>query len=249
MKTNIEYCDPFDGVEESFWMKIEHCGRYLWAADQLAARRCRRVADVAAATGYGSALLAHSVAQVIGVEGNAAALAQARRDNAAANIRYLQADLNQLPLPAATQGTDAIVCFETLEHIRQPQALLAEFRRLLPPGGLLLLSVPNQSYERFDEEGCNRDPFHLHTFSPPQLAGLLTAAGFVVQQRLGQDICNRAVTRISQLKQDGSLSDQEADRLWRYDQASLLTLARILGYPGPEQVEQSYSIIYVCSRD
>ena len=26
MNVNVEYCDPFDGLEDGFWMKMEHVG-------------------------------------------------------------------------------------------------------------------------------------------------------------------------------------------------------------------------------
>lgn len=50
-------------------------------------------------------------------------------------------DLNQ-PLPLETSRYDTVILSDVLEHIRKPEALLAEVQRILAPGGKLLLNVP-----------------------------------------------------------------------------------------------------------
>ncbi len=48
----------------------------------------------------------------------------------------------RLPFPAA--HFDIIVCLDVLEHVRQPEKLLAEVNRCLKPGGLLYLTAINR---------------------------------------------------------------------------------------------------------
>jgi SAM-dependent methyltransferase len=50
-------------------------------------------------------------------------------------------DLNQ-PLPLDGNRYDTVILSDVLEHIRKPEALLAEIARILAPGGKLLLNVP-----------------------------------------------------------------------------------------------------------
>jgi SAM-dependent methyltransferase len=50
------------------------------------------------------------------------------------------ADGAHIPLTAA--ALDAVVCLETLEHVRDPLEVTRELARVLRPGGVLLLSVP-----------------------------------------------------------------------------------------------------------
>jgi SAM-dependent methyltransferase len=50
-------------------------------------------------------------------------------------------DLNQ-PLPLESERYDTAILSDVLEHIRKPEALLAEVARVLAPGGKLLLNVP-----------------------------------------------------------------------------------------------------------
>lgn len=47
-----------------------------------------------------------------------------------------------LPLPDATY--DIVTCWDVLEHVQSPDALLAELGRVLRPGGLLLITAINR---------------------------------------------------------------------------------------------------------
>lgn len=56
---------------------------------------------------------------------------------------------------------DTVVCHQVLEHVRRPWAAIAEFHRVLKPGGKLIISAPHLSrrhelphdYFRFTQEG------------------------------------------------------------------------------------------------
>lgn len=163
MNVNVEYCDPFNGLEDGFWMKVEHCGRYMWAAQWLKERRCKSAADIACANGYGSRILSRMIGRVTAVDRNEDYLNKAEHDD---SVQYICCDLDREPLPEEINDTDAIVCFETLEHLQKPEAAVQAFFERLSDGGYLLLSVPNARYELLDDEGKNKDPFHLHIFSP-----------------------------------------------------------------------------------
>ncbi len=70
-----------------------------------------------------------------GVDLNAAALAQA----AAHGIRTLQADVTAVPL--ADGFADVVVAGELLEHVPDPEAVIAEAARLLRPGGTVIFDT------------------------------------------------------------------------------------------------------------
>jgi SAM-dependent methyltransferase len=91
----------------------------------------------------------------------------------------VQADVEQ-PLPFDGASFDAVVAGELFEHLRFPDALVAEVRRVLKPGGVLVGSVPNafrvQSRLRFLRgKPPEDDPTHLRMFSPDALRALLEA--------------------------------------------------------------------------
>lgn len=59
----------------------------------------------------------------------------------------LVVDLNA-PLPLSDATVDAVVSLEGIEHLRRPLDFVAECRRILKPGGCLILSTPNISSAR-----------------------------------------------------------------------------------------------------
>jgi SAM-dependent methyltransferase len=150
----------------------EHWHRYAFARRFAAGRR---VLDAACGEGYGSALLAGTAAEVIGVDIADEAVAHARATYAGrSGLRFEQASAAALPL--ADASVDLVVSFETLEHLpREDQPrMLAEFARVLTRDGLLLLSAPNPV--EYSEARDYRNPFHLHEPPREELARLLSAA-------------------------------------------------------------------------
>jgi SAM-dependent methyltransferase len=75
---------------------------------------------------------------------------------------------------------DVVVCHHTLEHVMQPAAVLEEIRRVLRPGGKLLLFVPHERemrYLRFDRAEPNH---HLYSWNAQTLGNLVEESGFRV---------------------------------------------------------------------
>jgi len=103
----------------------------------------RRVLDAACGTGYGSLRLArHGAREVLGVDIDAGAVAFARERYAARNLSFLEGDVAKLPVPEAS--FDVVTSFETIEHVPDAEAALAELTRVLVPNGVLLISTPNR---------------------------------------------------------------------------------------------------------
>jgi SAM-dependent methyltransferase len=79
----------------------------------------------------------------------ARALAKARQRTAGAAVSLVRADLETGEGWAALAdgNADAVVSFETLEHLVQAECALALFARLFRPRGHLICSVPNAIHE------------------------------------------------------------------------------------------------------
>lgn len=189
--------------------------------------------------------LSRTIGRVIALDRNETYLNKAEHVD---SVQYICCDLDGEPLPDTINNIDAIVCFETLEHLQKPEAAIRAFFECLSDDGYLLLSVPNDRHELLDDEGKNKDPFHLHIFSPDTVKIFLDEAGFVIEEVMGQDICNRIVARLSEMKKAGEILQGVMEKLWEYDKENIELFARIFGKPEPINVEQSYSFIYICRK-
>lgn len=145
-------------VDSDLWN--EHWSRYLFAS-RLA--RQKRVLDIACGTGYGTAELAHSAAQVIGVDVASEAVSYAAAQYARFNTRFVQASGTALPFPDAS--FDLVTAFEVIEHLTDWPKLLEEVRRLLRPSGQFIVSTPNKLYYAETREKAGPNPFHTHEFT------------------------------------------------------------------------------------
>jgi SAM-dependent methyltransferase len=118
--------------------------------------------------------------QVTGVDTSVRAIERIRAELG------LEAHAGSLPhTELATQGFDLITMWQSLEHVHEPLPTLCEARRLLVPGGMVIISVPNIDslpYRWFGPSWFGLDlPRHLTHFTPPTLCLMLEKAGFQVR--------------------------------------------------------------------
>lgn len=144
----------------------EHLHRYLFAAQCV---RGLAVLDIACGEGYGSALLAASAESVVGVDVSAETIAHAERKYRLANLRFLAGECRSIPVKA--QSIDVVVSFETIEHLEEHQVFMRDIRRVLKPGGLLIISSPDR--EKYEGRGVEKNPFHKKELSHPEFADLM----------------------------------------------------------------------------
>jgi SAM-dependent methyltransferase len=127
------------------------------------------------------------------------ALALAAEAASARGIPTRRADLEQGPLDADGACWDWVLMLDVLEHLVHPERVLAEARRLLAPGGRIVVNVPNSFDWRsrcrllrgagidatgyFPGEPVWRYP-HLRFFRHADLMSLLQATGFELESDL-----------------------------------------------------------------
>lgn len=136
---------------------------------------CSRGQFIAAATRLGF--------QAEGVE-PAPRMAEAAR---AAGLRVRTGLLEEQGFPDA--GFDAVALFEVVEHLSEPRRLLAECRRVLKPGGLLVLSTANTASwtaaamgARWDYFHIAKDAGHVSFYNPSSISRLAANCGFAVER-------------------------------------------------------------------
>jgi len=130
------------------------------------------VLDAASGEGYGSFLLAHAAASVTGIDLSAEAVAHARERYPLENLTFAQGSVTELPLPDAC--VDVVISFETIEHLPGQREMLAEFRRVLTPDGILVISSPNRPV--YNEAGEVENHFHVKELDRGELKALLDPA-------------------------------------------------------------------------
>lgn len=136
--------------------------------------------------GCGSGALGQHLAETRHCTCDGVTLSEAEAAHARPHYRSVEvADLETVDLPCMFEGRhyDAIVCADVLEHLRYPEQVLAACRKLLAPGGQLLISVPNAGYSGliaellhgeflYREEGL-LDRTHLRFFTRRSLTRFL----------------------------------------------------------------------------
>jgi SAM-dependent methyltransferase len=102
---------------------------------------------------------------------------------------HVKVTMSERPsLPFDDKSFDAALMIETLEHLLAPDLAAAEVRRVLNPGGVLLVTAPNISYWRRRLDFVL--PGHGHvprSFNPLSLRHVLLQAGFRLVGVEGQD--------------------------------------------------------------
>ncbi len=158
-----EPVDHHDPLGRSDYLSIEHVERYRFAARRLAAGQ--RVLDIACGAGYGTAMLAARGCHVTGADCDERAVAIARSGFPSGDFECADA----LALPFADETFDAVVTFETIEHVLDGARFLRELRRVLRRGGTLICSTPNVAYTA--HPAC-----HVREYEPAGFFALMEAS-------------------------------------------------------------------------
>jgi len=163
---------PFTGErlvtsdQDHIQMIYEHLHRYLWACDQVLGKV---VLDIACGEGYGTRLLAQRAERAIGVDIAANAVRHAARKYKHPNLKFLTGSCLKIPLE--NESVDFVVSFETIEHLETHDTFLLEIRRVLRPGGTLIISCPDKA--EYTERLGQRNPFHKQELFHADFVGLL----------------------------------------------------------------------------
>ena len=227
---NKERYNPLDNPAQDTFIKLEHLGRYLFACDYLKKHSItENVLDIACGTGYGCYLLSKQIKSVVGIDQNIEEVElQYKKDN----ITFIEEDIDKTDLTSTYQ---AIVCFETLEHVNNPNRLLKQISKSLSNKGLFLLSIPNEKNEKLDENGNNLDIYHKTIFKLDDLLDQLKN-DFNMVEIFGQSKINEIINKNPNLN------------LNIHSQEEVIEKAYQLAYPNKDKIEDTYSYIIICQK-
>ncbi len=154
-------------------IRSDHIGRYKFAIQFI--KPGMNVLDIACGTGYGSYLIASTLpaVKVLGVDIEPRAIDYASKHYKCDNNNYSIGGASKINFDA--DSFEAVVSFETVEHLNQPKLFFENVQRVLKKNGLFIVSSPNQSTLPFDKK---KFPFHQQHFTSNELSKLLIDSGF-----------------------------------------------------------------------
>jgi len=144
-----------DVPEENYWFR-RHLVVYEWIADRI---HGRRVVDLACGEGYGSDVLANTAAHVVGVDANPEAFEHA-------TAKYKRVEFERTMVEIWQGDVDCVVFLQTIEHIQDPDAMLAHIRSLIEPEGVAYISTPNVLTLAPKGEERSGNPWHVREYKP-----------------------------------------------------------------------------------
>jgi 2-polyprenyl-3-methyl-5-hydroxy-6-metoxy-1,4-benzoquinol methylase len=146
-------------------LAAEHVGRYAFAAPLCAGKR---VLIVARGEGYGAFILArHGAAEVVSVDIAEEGISVGQKRFARDGVEFLVGDALDLSRILGNRTPfDIVISFETIGHVSDPRRFLDGLRRMLTPGGVIVLSCPNDAPEstRGDTSQLNLRTYTLADF-------------------------------------------------------------------------------------
>jgi ubiquinone/menaquinone biosynthesis C-methylase UbiE len=171
---------------------------------RLHAKTDERILEAACGTGNLTKLLCDALIKntIHAVDYSVEMLARAK-EKCGTRAHFLQADLNE-QLPYERGYFNAIVSINTLYALAKPKIVLEEFKRLLAPGGRLILVTPKEGYQNglILKAHCgSKKPDHywenMHTTSEREIARINEACGNSAAADALRTIaaCNRAINK------------------------------------------------------
>ena len=127
------------------------------------------VLEVGCGSGMGLPYLEGHTRMTVGGDYTMALLREARRHLPDANLVHMEAE----HLPFVDHAFDAVLMLEMIYYVADHEAALAECRRVLKPGGRLLVCLPNR-----DRPDFNASPYSTRYPNLGEIASLLRDSGF-----------------------------------------------------------------------
>jgi SAM-dependent methyltransferase len=169
-------------------------------------------------------------------------LSYARKKHVRGDFATVCGDILHLPFGAASFG--AAVVAEVLEHVPDPAAALAEVRRVLAPGGLVIVTAPNADFVRESLPSYSRRPPHLAA------SAAVDADGHLFAFRLGElvSLLREARLEVRQAGYLGSVVMSDRNPLKRVLSAGAITRLACLTSRLPGAARWSYTCLAVARK-
>lgn len=137
---------------------LEHLERYYFALKFV---KGKKILDMGCGEGYGPHLLSQRAKTVWAIDIDKTTVDKARQKYYRHNLKF--SCVSAVKTGFQDNTFDVITAFEIFEHLKNPEELLSEAKRILKPKGSLIVSTPNKALQ---SPGSNkpRSPYHTREF-------------------------------------------------------------------------------------
>jgi SAM-dependent methyltransferase len=149
-----------DVPAENYWFR-RHLAVYEWIAERVAGIE---VVDMACGEGYGADVLARKARRVTGVDANPEAFEHARAKYTRPGVSFVR-DL----IETYIEPSDAVVFLQTIEHVKEPEQVLAHFKAMAP---VAYVSTPNLLTLAPPGADKSDNPWHLREYRAREFRAL-----------------------------------------------------------------------------
>jgi glycosyltransferase involved in cell wall biosynthesis/ubiquinone/menaquinone biosynthesis C-methylase UbiE len=124
------------------YTRYEDIKRLRFIENEMAKKNLKniKILDVGCGNGNIAMQLGNSGNEVLGIDISEEAIEKAKQNNSLSNVTFKHLAVEAL---AVENKFDVIVCSEVLEHLHQPEIVVASLEQRLAKDGLLIITVPN----------------------------------------------------------------------------------------------------------
>ena len=177
-------------VETNFLQRMWHTRKLKMVGKLMGAEKNmpKNVLDVGCASGWFLSELAlrYPKASYVGVDVHKKAIDYGKKRYK--NLKLICADAHTLPFP--NESFDVVICAEVLEHVKNPQKVLREIKRVLTSNGIAIIEMDSGNllfraiwyWWTHLRRGVWRDS-HIHAFNTKILEDMIKNSGFIITQK------------------------------------------------------------------
>lgn len=181
------------GVASNILQKIWHLGRLRHTIQLLRqyasmVKKQTKVLDIGCASGWfiSEIAKAYPIPGYVGIDVYKDAILYAKELYPAISFRVVDAH----KLPFKSNAFDVVICMNVLEHVVNPNKIMEEIKRVLKPGGIILIGMDSENaiftvcwsiWKKFS--GKVWKEAHLHTFNPAKLDNLFKKYKLTIQKK------------------------------------------------------------------
>lgn len=150
--------------KSELYLHLMHIATYEYAKKFV---KNKKVLDYGCGSGYGTHMLSQVAENVTGADISEEAVDFARKEFHSTNLRFMKiAELGN-------EKFDIITSFQVIEHVPNDYEYTDKLKKLLNPGGILIVSTPDKTHRLFKYIQQPWNIFHLKEYTAESLEKML----------------------------------------------------------------------------